>query len=202
MISNTFRSKRSIRSFKRPLSRVKFIKSANSLDNFPSTVREVVFVGRSNVGKSSLINALYNQKLAYIGKTPGKTKLINFFDVDEKYTAVDVPGYGYAQRSQKQLIDFAKMMDDYFNRKDKIRLVIMIVDSRIGLTKDDLDMFEYIADKGFRYLIVANKIDKLSNNQLNNNKKKLFSDYKNVVYVSAEKKKNIDVIHEKIAESL
>ena len=122
--------------------------------------------------------------------------------MDEKYTAVDVPGYGYAQRSQKQLIDFAKMMDDYFNRKDKIRLVIMIVDSRIGLTKDDLDMFEYIADKGFRYLIVANKIDKLSNNQLNNNKKKLFSDYKNVVYVSAEKKKNIDVIHEKIAESL
>ena len=63
---------------------VKFIKSANSLDNFPSTVREVVFVGRSNVGKSSLINALYNQKLAYIGKTPGKTKLINFFDVDEE----------------------------------------------------------------------------------------------------------------------
>ena len=181
---------------------VKFIKSANSLDNFPSTEREVVFVGRSNVGKSSLINALYNQKLAYIGKTPGKTKLINFFDVDDKYTAVDVPGYGYAQRSQKQLIDFAKMMDDYFNRKNKIKLVIMIVDSRIGLTKDDLDMFEYIADKGFRYLIVANKIDKLSNNQLNNNKKKLFSDYKNVVYVSAEKKKNIDVIHEKIAESL
>jgi GTP-binding protein len=181
---------------------VKFIKSANSLDNFPPTEREVVFVGRSNVGKSSLINALYNQKLAYIGKTPGKTKLINFFDVDDKYTAVDVPGYGYAQRSQQQFIEFAKMMDDYFDRKDKIRLVIMIVDSRIGLTKDDLDMFEYINDRKFRYLIVANKIDKLSNNQLNNNKKKLFKDYENVVYVSAEKRKNIDFIHEKIEQCL
>ncbi|MBO7698902.1 MAG: ribosome biogenesis GTP-binding protein YsxC, partial [Erysipelotrichaceae bacterium] len=127
---------------------VNFICSANSINNFPETLREVIFVGRSNVGKSSLINALYNQKLAYVGKTPGKTRLINFFAVDNLYTAVDVPGYGYAQRSQKQLIEFSNMMDDYFSRKDKIRLVVMITDVRIGLTGDDKDMLEYIRDKG------------------------------------------------------
>ncbi|MCR5097286.1 MAG: ribosome biogenesis GTP-binding protein YihA/YsxC [Erysipelotrichaceae bacterium] len=181
---------------------VSFICSANKLNNFPETVREVVFVGRSNVGKSSLINALYNQKVAYVGKTPGKTRLINFFNVDDKYTAVDVPGYGYAQRSQKQLIEFSNMMDDYFSRKDKIRLVVMITDSRIGLTNDDKDMLDYIKDKGFHYLIVANKIDKLSNNQLSNNKNKLYKEYEHVVYVSAEKKKNIEQIHENIAKNL
>ena len=84
---------------------VKFIKSTTKKNDFPDTKREVVFVGRSNVGKSSLLNALYKQKIAYVGKTPGKTRLINFFNVDDKYTAVDVPGYGYAKRSQKEAID-------------------------------------------------------------------------------------------------
>ena len=175
---------------------IRFLCSAQNGSQFPQTEKEVVFVGRSNVGKSSLINAIYNQKLAYVGKTPGKTKLINFFDVDELYTAVDVPGYGYARRSQNEAIAFGKMMDDYFDRKDKIALVIMIVDSRIGLTKDDLEAHQ------LRYLIAANKIDKLSNNQLMNNKHKLFKDMDNVVYVSAEKKKNIQEIKDHIMEAL
>ena len=134
---------------------IRFLCSAQNGSQFPQTEKEVVFVGRSNVGKSSLINAIYNQKLAYVGKTPGKTKLINFFDVDELYTAVDVPGYGYARRSQNEAIAFGKMMDDYFDRKDKIALVIMIVDSRIGLTKDDLDMKDYLEAHQLRYLIAA-----------------------------------------------
>ncbi len=181
---------------------IRFLCSAQNGSQFPQTEKEVVFVGRSNVGKSSLINAIYNQKLAYVGKTPGKTKLINFFDVDELYTAVDVPGYGYARRSQNEAIAFGKMMDDYFDRKDKITLVIMIVDSRIGLTKDDLDMKDYLEAHQLRYLIAANKIDKLSNNQLMNNKHTLFKDMGNVVYVSAEKKKNIQEIKDRIMEAL
>lgn len=171
---------------------IKFICSANNSNNFPDTQREVVFVGRSNVGKSSLLNALYKQKIAYVGKTPGKTRMINFFNVDDRYTAVDVPGYGYAKRSKKEAVDFANMMDDYFSRKDKIRLVVLIVDSRIGLTDDDLDMKEYVESLGLNYVVVANKIDKLSNNQLNNNKFKLFKDYDNVIYISAQTKKNIE----------
>jgi len=178
---------------------INFICSSNSLNNFPITDREVVFVGRSNVGKSSLINAIYNQKLAYVGKKPGKTRMINFFDINNEYTAVDVPGYGYAQRSKNEAIEYANMMDDYFSRLDKIKLVIMIVDSRIGLTNDDLDMKEYLDERNINYLIVANKIDKLSNNQLTNNKHKLFKEFDdNIIYVSAEKKKNINQIHEYI----
>jgi len=181
---------------------VKFIKSSTIKNDFPESNREVVFVGRSNVGKSSLLNALYNQKIAYVGKTPGKTRLINFFNVDDTYTAVDVPGYGYAKRSQKEAIEYANMMDDYFSRIDKIHLVVMIVDSRIGLTKDDIQMKEYLEDMNLNYVIVANKIDKLSNNQLNNNKHKLFKDYGNVIYVSAENKKNIEELNKYILANL
>ena len=177
---------------------VRFICSAVNERQFPDTEKEVVFVGRSNVGKSSLINALYKQKLAYVGKTPGKTKLINFFDVDGLYTAVDVPGYGYAKRSKQEALQFAEMMDDYFGRKDKIRLVVMIVDARIGLTADDEDMKDYLQEHDLPYVLAANKIDKLSNNQLMNNKHKFFNDFENVVYVSAEKKKNIDQLHDYI----
>lgn len=181
---------------------ISFIKSAKTKKDFPDSLKEVVFVGRSNVGKSSLINALYKNKLAYVGKTPGKTRLINFFNINDEYTAVDVPGYGYAKRSDKEALDFDRMMSDYFSRKDTIKLVVMIVDSRIGLTEDDLDMKEYVESNGLRYLIVANKIDKLSNNELMNRKMKLFKDLDPVLYVSAEKKKGIEKIHEYIANIL
>ena len=179
-----------------------FIKSAKNGKDFPQTQREVVFVGRSNVGKSSLLNCLYKKNLAYTGKTPGKTRLINFFDIDGKYTAVDVPGYGYARRSRQEAIDFAEMMDDYFSRKDKIRLTVMIVDSRIGLTKDDSNMKEYLEEQEIPYVIVANKIDKLSNNQLNKNKRMFFNQMDNVIYLSAEKKTNIDQLIRVIEDSL
>ena len=181
---------------------VSFIKSAINKNDYPETTREVVFVGRSNVGKSSLLNALYKKGLAYTGKTPGKTRLINFFDIDALYTAVDVPGYGFALRSKKEALIFGNMMEDYFSRSDKIRLCVMIVDSRIGLTQDDEDMKEYLEDKQIPYIIAANKIDKLSNNQLNNNKRKLFSDINNIIYVSAEKRTNIAELKEYILENL
>ena len=178
---------------------ISFIKSAKSINDFPKTEREVVFVGRSNAGKSSLLNALYKKDLAYVGKTPGKTKLINFFNINDEYTAVDVPGYGFANRSKQDAIDFANMMDDYFSRKS-VKLAVIIVDSRLGLTQDDIDMKEYLESKKIKYIIAANKIDKLSNNQLNNNKQLFFKDYKYVVYISAEKKKNIDILNKQIME--
>ena len=180
---------------------ISFIKSAKSINDFPKTEREVVFVGRSNAGKSSLLNALYKKDLAYVGKTPGKTRLINFFDIDGKYTAVDVPGYGFANRSKQESIDFAKMMDDYFSRK-VVKLAVIIVDSRLGLTQDDIDMKEYLESKNIKYIIAANKIDKLSNNELNNNKQLFFKDYKYVVYISAEKKTNIDTLNSEIESIL
>ncbi len=179
-----------------------FIKSAIKKEDFPETDKEVVFVGRSNVGKSSLLNALYKKGLAYTGKTPGKTRLINFFNINDEYTAVDVPGYGFARRSRQEAIQFGEMMEAYFSRKDKIALTIMIVDSRIGLTADDLDMKEFLEEKGIDYLIVANKIDKLSNNELMNNKHRLFKDIENIVFVSSLKRKNLEQIKEYIDKSI
>ncbi len=173
---------------------ISFIKSAKSAKDFPVTDKEIVFVGRSNVGKSSLINCLYKKDLAYTGKTPGKTRMINFFNINDLYTAVDVPGYGYARRSQKEAIEYASMMDDYFDRTEKIRLVVQITDVRIGLTQDDIDMEEYLKDRKLNYVIIANKIDKLSNNQLTNARHKLYKDRDNVIYVSAEKRKNIEQV--------
>jgi len=178
---------------------ISFYKSTTN--DFPKDYPEIVFVGRSNAGKSSLINALYKKGLAYTGKMPGKTKLINYFNVDDSYYVVDVPGYGFANRSKQEAISFANMMEAYFS-KGNIALCIMIVDSRIGLTKDDLDMKEYIESINIKYLILANKIDKLSNNELFNNKNKLFKDYDNVIFISAEKRTNIDEVKNRIKEAI
>ncbi len=145
---------------------VEFIKGAIAKDGFPQSTCDVVFVGRSNVGKSSLLNAIYGQKIAFVGKKPGMTKMINFFDVDHKYLAVDVPGYGFANRSKAEIIAFSKMMDDYFDQKDRIKLVVMIVDSRHKPSKDDLDMIEYLRHHHLKICIVANKIDKLNQSEL------------------------------------
>ena len=179
-----------------------FLKSAKSGKDFPQTKREVVFVGRSNVGKSSLLNTLYKKDLAYTGKTPGKTRLINFFDIDGRYTAVDVPGYGYARRSKQEAVEFANMMDDYFSRKDKIALCVMIVDSRIGLTQDDEDMKSFLEEKKIPYVVAANKIDKLSNNQLFKNKRMFFNEIDNIVYLSAEKRTNIEELTKVIEDAI
>ena len=181
---------------------ISFIKSAKAKKDFPETDKEIVFVGRSNVGKSSLINCLYKKDLAYTGKTPGKTRMINFFNINDLYTAVDVPGYGYARRSQKEALEYASMMDDYFGRTDKIRLVVQITDVRIGLTEDDIDMEDYLKDRKLNYVIIANKIDKLSGNQLTNAKHRLYKDRKNVIYVSAEKRKNIEELKDYIDRCL
>lgn len=180
---------------------ISFIKSASNINDFPKTEREVVFVGRSNAGKSSLLNALYKKDLAYTGITPGKTKLINFFDINGEYTAVDVPGYGFANRSQNDAILFGKMMDEYFSRKN-VKLAILIVDSRLGLTKDDVDMKDFLESKKIKYIIVANKIDKLSNNELNNNKQLFFSNYNNIIYISAKNNVNIIDLKKEIANRL
>ena len=143
---------------------ISFISSAVKSENYPDTNGEVVFVGRSNVGKSSIINSLYG-KVAYVGKKPGKTRLLNFFNVDDKYTVCDVPGYGYANRSAKEIIQFGEMMDEYFDTRDKLKLCVMILDIRRTPNQDDLDMHDFLKHHNIPCLLVLNKCDKLSNNQ-------------------------------------
>ena len=177
---------------------ISYIKSAKKAVDFPDTKQEIVIVGKSNVGKSSFINALYNQKLAYVGKTAGKTRLLNFFNINDKYTMVDVPGYGYANRSGSEIIEFSDMMDNYFGNRNELKLVIMLVDVRHEPTKDDLMMIEYLRHYHKKVLIVANKADKLSYSQTIKAKqaiaKSLGVELSSIITCSSLKKTNFDEI--------
>lgn len=141
-----------------------FVTTAAIKAQFPeSALPELVLAGRSNVGKSSLINALCQQKaLAYVGKRPGKTRYLNFYEVKHQVMFVDVPGYGYAQRSQGELVSYGKLMEDYFSSREQIAAVIMVIDSRHGLSEDDEDMLDFVEEEGYPLLMVATKSDKLT----------------------------------------
>jgi len=127
---------------------------------------QVAFSGRSNVGKSSLINALLGRKsLARVSSAPGKTITINFYEVDKKLYLVDLPGYGFAKRTFEDKQKWSALTDGYFtsNRNiDRLSLVIQLVDSRIGPTKDDEMMLEYLGAAGLDFVVVATKTDKLN----------------------------------------
>ena len=132
---------------------------------------QVAFVGRSNVGKSSLINMLTNQKkLAKASSTPGRTRLINYFLINNKMYFVDLPGYGFAQASKKEVYGWQSLIEPYLMNNDKLKLVCMLVDSRIKPTEQDKQMFDYLAYYGVPFVIVATKSDKLSKAQLNRQK--------------------------------
>ncbi len=127
----------------------------------PSDKPEVIFSGRSNVGKSSLINKLVNRKaLARVSATPGKTATINFFDVD-KFCLVDLPGYGYAKVSKFEKDRWAELMEGYFAQDRNFCLVVQIVDMRHPPTQDDLNMIDFLYHNNFDFIIVLTKKDKL-----------------------------------------
>ena len=144
---------------------IEFLTSATHAKDYPESSREIVIVGRSNVGKSSFINALYKQKVAYVGKTAGKTRLLNFFNINDEYTMLDVPGYSFAKVSNKMLMEFARMMDEYFASRECLKLMVQIVDIRHKPTHDDLDMMEFARENHIKVIVIANKADKLSRNK-------------------------------------
>ena len=146
--------------------KAKFIKSAPTYEQKPEkNLKEIVFVGKSNVGKSSLINALVrNKSLAKTSSKPGYTKLLNYFEIDEKFYLVDAPGYGYTASGGKLLDSFSKMMETYFDNPS-LAGVIFIVDSRHNLSKDDEAFYDFIVEKGVPFILVANKYDKLNQSE-------------------------------------
>lgn len=140
-------------------------------DQYPDTfVPEVAFVGRSNVGKSSLINCLTNRaKLARTSSSPGKTATINFYNIKDEYRLVDLPGYGYAKVSKAEQAKWADMIETYLKNRYNLTAVIQLVDSRHKPTNDDITMIEWIRSFGYRPIVVATKLDKLKKSQIDTN---------------------------------
>ncbi len=131
---------------------------------------EFAFAGRSNVGKSSLINKLLNRKsLARVSGTPGKTVTINFYNIDDTIFLVDLPGYGYAQRSKTEIEKWGKMMEDYLANREPLVQTILLVDSRHKPTKDDITMCEWIRHYHDRVIVIATKTDKLKKSEIETN---------------------------------
>lgn len=138
---------------------------------------EVAFSGRSNVGKSSLINKITRQKkLARTSNTPGRTQSLNYFNVDDKFYLVDLPGYGFANVPQKVKDEWAELIDTYLNYRGNLVGVVQIIDSRHKPTKDDKMMVEWLQASGLSYLIVATKVDKISNNKKAKQKKLIYKE--------------------------
>ena len=149
----------------------KLLQTAVKKEQYPDTlVPEVAFVGRSNVGKSSLINCLTNRtKLARTSSSPGKTATINFYDIDGNYRLVDLPGYGYAKVSKAEQQRWASMIDTYLSDRFNLVQVIQLVDARHKPTQDDITMLQWIRHFGYTPVVVATKLDKLKKSQIETN---------------------------------
>lgn len=130
-------------------------------------VAEIAFAGRSNVGKSSLLNLLTNRKsLARVSGSPGKTRTINFYRVNKEFRIVDLPGYGYAKVSKSMSKDWGPMMEEYFQKRQGLKKVIQLVDIRHAPSAQDVQMYEYLRHYGFDGIVVATKADKVSRNEM------------------------------------
>ena len=157
-----------------------FVLSASSPWQFPApTLPEIAFAGRSNVGKSTLINSLLNRKkLVKTSSTPGKTQLINFFKINEAFHFVDLPGYGFAKVPENVRSQWQRLIDAYLQERESLRNVVLIVDSRHGPTAQDRQLKEWLDYYDRPVLIVASKIDKLKRGQIQKHLKIIRQDLK------------------------
>lgn len=185
---------------------VKFLISAASPKDFPrDRLPEIAFAGKSNVGKSSVINRILQRKnFARVGEKPGKTIHVNYFTIDEKCYFVDLPGYGYAKVSQAEKDRWGKLMESYF-AANRIDLGVMIVDARHAPTNNDITMARWFLDSGCPFLVVANKLDKVKKSQILSNLDVIRQDLElpeecPVIPFSAEKGTGRDDLIRKILE--
>jgi GTP-binding protein len=185
-----------------------FVKSASKLaDCIKSDLFEYAFIGRSNVGKSSLINMLCNNaKLAKTSATPGKTQLINFFLINDNWQLVDLPGYGYAKTSKTNRDKFSGLIIDYCTKRDNLLVLFILIDSRLPLQKIDLEFMQWCGQKSIPFSIVYTKADKNSKSELakniaiiENELGKFYAEMPNTFITSSEKKTGkediLDFIH-------
>ena len=177
----------------------KFVISAVSPKQYPEgNLLEIAFAGRSNVGKSSLINALVDRKnLAYSGSRQGMTRQINYYNLDNELHFVDLPGYGYAAVSKSEKNLWVKVIEDYLNIRPQLYLVLLLLDIRHKPSKDDENMYRWILASGIDYLVVATKADKISRQQMKNNVLLIrntlqIPSEKDIICVSAQKRTGIE----------
>lgn len=173
-----------------------------------SDLPEIAFAGRSNVGKSSLLNKLFQRKnLARVSSVPGKTITINFYQVDE-YNFVDLPGYGYAKVAKTEKDRWAEMMEGYFNSDRNIKLVVQLVDMRHPPTKDDIMMMEFLQATGYEFIVVMTKADKLKkkkdyNERIEKSKQEMsFVPEERIIPFSSETGAGLDIVKKYIEEYL
>lgn len=176
---------------------LEFIQSASDLDQLPSSKSEVTVVGRSNVGKSSLLNALGNRKrLAHVSNTPGRTRLLNLFEIEGHGTFVDLPGYGFANAPGNMRASWQAMIEGYLLERENLRMVMVLVDGVVGPTKLDVQMLEWLRSVGLPHTVVATKHDKVKSSKRDARKKEVAKkcslEEKDIVWTSSEKGVGID----------
>lgn len=186
---------------------ISFVTSAKDVATLPETPAEVAFVGRSNVGKSSLINALANHKqLARVSNTPGRTQLINLFSLPGGGAIVDLPGYGYAAVPGRIKQGWQKMIEGYLLKRQSLVNVFVLVDGEIGPTKLDVQMLVWLRENGVPHTVVATKHDKVKSSKRDTRKRDLAAgcmlDTGDIVWVSATKGTGIDSLRSLVVSYL
>ena len=181
-----------------------FVKSAPSLKEAPQgQFPEVLLVGKSNVGKSSLINALCNKKaLAFTSSKPGHTRLLNYYNVDDKIYLVDAPGYGFAKGGFDLDKLFAEMMGDYLQHATRLKLVLILLDSRRELSRDDVDIINYIRERNINHLLVFTKVDKINQSEkakLLKHLKEVGVELDEIIFTSTLKNRTFENLRNKIS---
>lgn len=182
---------------------LEFVLSATDVVDLPPTTAEIAIVGRSNVGKSSLINAVANRKkLAMVSNTPGRTRLLNLFTLPGHGTVMDLPGYGYAATSRTEREKWQGMIEGYLLNRDPLDMIVVLVDGEIGPTKLDLTMLEWAAGNDLPHSIVATKHDKIKALQRDKRRAELTSrcgrPADEILWVSASKGTGIDALRGRI----
>ena len=186
----------------------KFEISAVNPKQYPNNdLSQIVLVGKSNVGKSSFINTLLNRKsLARTSNTPGKTRQINFYNIDDNFYFVDLPGYGYSKLSKQEQINMGKFIEDYLQHSKQISLIVFLLDIRHNPTNDDVMMLEYIKKTNLPYIVVCNKADKFAPTKVDAEVEKIKNylglSFSVVIPFSAERKIYTDKAWEEVEKFL